>query len=373
MEVLKKYLFVTLIAGLCACNPLGEDDEIQPTFSPEGDSISPTAPTSPNLSGNATLTASPTLTWTASTDNIAVTSYEIAIGTAPGLSDIENYTDIGNVISYQFSGLSPALTAGTNYYISVRARDAASNTGTEISSTSFTPALVISSGAYIYPDGTYADDCNEYLNSSYYQTEGDGLYNIDPDGAGPIANFIAYCDMTTDGGGWTLIGRGREEWMWSEAGLNTTNVHLNIGTTNAFIPAYYPAATVDEIIDQNTSALTDGLRIKRSLDTTGSTYQEGRWFFTSLTNYSWLFDTTYALSDVVLDTISFGANDTRDTTEDGNNQNRFFTWAWSGHSSKRGFSFGGAVNAGTNSPTNFLWENGSENHSIPYTEVYVRD
>ena len=49
----------------------------------------------------------------------------------------------------------------------------------------------------------YYKSCKEIMDNNNGSSS--GIYTIDPDGNGNIDKFEVYCDMQTDGGGWTLV------------------------------------------------------------------------------------------------------------------------------------------------------------------------
>jgi chitodextrinase len=92
------------------------------------DTTAPTAPTS--LAASGTTSSSTNLSWTASTDNVGVTGYDVYQGA----------TLIGSTAttSYAVTG----LTAATTYSFSVRAKDAAGNVSTASNTVSVTTSSV---------------------------------------------------------------------------------------------------------------------------------------------------------------------------------------------------------------------------------------
>jgi aryl-phospho-beta-D-glucosidase BglC (GH1 family)/chitodextrinase len=84
-----------------------------------GDTTAPTVPGQPAAS-DITATGA-TLTWSAATDNVGVTAYDVLRATGDGAATV-----VGSVSGTRFT--ATGLSANTRYTFSVRARDAAGNT-----------------------------------------------------------------------------------------------------------------------------------------------------------------------------------------------------------------------------------------------------
>jgi hypothetical protein len=79
-----------------------------------------------------------------------------------------------------------------------------------------------------------------------------GQYTLDPDGTGPAASFITVCDMTTDGGGWTLIGvaanDGTRKWNALSVFTDASIFGSVAALTNNFKSAAYAAVAGKDLL-----------------------------------------------------------------------------------------------------------------------------
>ncbi|MGW9206887.1 discoidin domain-containing protein [Embleya sp. NPDC055664] len=155
------------------------------------DTTAPSAPTSPKVTGTTPTGVS--LAWTASTDNVGVTGYDILRdGVAVGTSVGTTYTDTG-------------LTTGVSYSYTIRAKDAAGNLSAPSAAVIGTPQAgsssftVAAAGDISDPGCTASQECGaqqtarrvEAINPDEVITLGDNQYDT-----GSLSDYRKYYDTT---------------------------------------------------------------------------------------------------------------------------------------------------------------------------------
>lgn len=143
------------------------------TLTPAPDATAPTAPT--GLTAASTTATSTNLTWTASTDNVAVTGYDVYQGST--LKATVTST------SYAVTG----LTASTAYTFSVKAKDAAGNVSASsnvISVTTTAPAV--------------ANYCTSQGNSTASENIGSVDFNTISNTTSSGSGYVDYTSISTN-------------------------------------------------------------------------------------------------------------------------------------------------------------------------------
>ncbi|EMD23126.1 discoidin domain-containing protein [Amycolatopsis azurea] len=125
--------------------------QVYGTSDSTGDTQAPTAPT--NLKAGTITSSTVDLTWTASTDNVGVTGYEV----------LRNGQVVGTTESASFS--DSGLTAATAYTYSVRAKDAAGNTSAASGAIQATTQAGGGSSFVLAASGDIAEQCTASSSS----------------------------------------------------------------------------------------------------------------------------------------------------------------------------------------------------------------
>ena len=183
-----------------------------------------------------------------------------------------------------------------------------------------------------------------------------------------------FCDQTTDGGGWVMIGRGREGWeTWSQGKGDQTRLQTRPRTPGDFEVVQASHETVNGLLGgTKVSDLPDGVMVQRAWNHRGSAYQTVRMQFPKMRDFIWPFKSAHPVN--VKFNREWWVNGGIVWSGFGTNT----SWGYvnliasAQNEYTMGFGYGPIASSwyDTSSSTSFFHRNGSIIN--PYAEVYIR-
>ena len=183
-----------------------------------------------------------------------------------------------------------------------------------------------------------------------------------------------FCDQTTDGGGWVMIGRGREGWeTWSQGNGDQTRLQTRPRTPGDFEVVQASHETVNGLLGgTKVSDLPDGVMVQRAWNHRGSAYQTVRMQFPKMRDFIWPFKSAHPVN--VKFNREWWVNGGIVWSGFGTNT----SWGYVNLNASppnqytMGFGYGPLASSwyDTSSSTSFFHRNGSIIN--PYAEVYIR-
>jgi len=249
--------------------------------------------------------------------------------------------------------------------------------------TAFTAAPLTPTTPASATTGTHDGSSSDKAAASCYEVKqvnpsaSSGTYWLyTPQMSGP-AQF--YCDQETDGGGWVMIGRGREGWTESYNGTGDPNqLHQNPTGPSAFTPVQLPANTVDALLNGiKPQDLPDGMRLHRAHNARGTQWQNvyvqrpqtEQW--TWAMSYGQRWGTVKFTGAGINRTAHMGRHASEMAPGITTSSVRFFANPNQGY--QIGFAYGALVNFGNENPDSYIYhKRGSAGYSIPFTQVFLR-
>jgi hypothetical protein len=186
-----------------------------------------------------------------------------------------------------------------------------------------------------------------------------------------------YCDQTTDGGGWALIGRGRENWTYNYDGKGTAaEVADQVTGTGAFSPRQLSGTTINGLLGGkrfDDATYGSGVRLRRATDADGTSWQETRFTYRSGSRDRW----TWALgAGLPLASFSIGGSEGSEATTRNFGTDDAFRRVWTAEdpatSYVRGFTYGSGVTGSTSASSYIYSKNAGGAYGVPFTQVFIR-